>query len=181
MCGHSYKIPVHAPINFYCIVIRVPFHSFTICLQYLIPTSELSLVMVHGESASSFWVGSTADHADPAWLGRVENEEYWNISPDEGSALLLSQSGSIDRAAEAKLEAWSWSTCWSLAWLTHSLVHSGKISIELFIWLLSHHSIWYYWSILFDLNWWIIDRVLEAGVVYLLELLTGAVIFRKQN
>ena len=27
------------------------------------------------------------------------------FSPDEGSALLFSQSGSIDRAAEAKLEA----------------------------------------------------------------------------
>ena len=114
-------------------------------------------------------------------LDELRMKNIGTFSPDEGSALLLSQSGSIDRAAEAKLEAWSWSTCWSPAWLTHSPVYSGKISIELFIWLLSHHSIWYYWSILFDLYWWIIDRVLEAGVVYLLELLTGAVIFRKQN
>ena len=63
------------------------------------------------------------------------------FSLGEGSAL-LSQTGSIDRAAETKLEAGL------PVGLQHdSLIHRFtaakwvSISIELFIWLLSHHSI----------------------------------------
>ena len=38
-------------------------------------------------------------------LDELRMKNIGTFSPDEGSALLLSQSGSIDRAAEAKLEA----------------------------------------------------------------------------